>query len=92
MIVTIAYTGMRWGEAIGLERDYAKSGEIHVEWQLREVGGVFHRLPPKDDSYRSPDWEPRMESRRSSLNSALATRCRACADSTPTPPTGCATS
>lgn len=58
MIVTIAYTGMRWGETIGLERHYAKSGQIHLEWQLREVGGVFHRLPPKDDSYRSPDWEP----------------------------------
>ena len=32
--------------------------EIHVEWQLRELRSVFHRLPPKDDSYRSPNWEP----------------------------------
>jgi hypothetical protein len=29
-----------------------------VEWQLREIDGRFHRLPPKDDSYRSPRWEP----------------------------------
>jgi integrase len=58
MIITIGYTGLRWGEVIGLERDYVRPGEIHVEWQLREVGGVFHRLPPKDDSYRSPNWEP----------------------------------
>jgi integrase len=58
MIVTIGYTGLRWGETIGLERDFALPGEIHVEWQLRELNGRFHRIPPKDDSYRSPRWEP----------------------------------
>src|SRR5689334_7737627 len=58
MIITIAYTGLRWGEAIGLETEYAHSGEIPVEWQLRELRSAFHRLPPKDDSYRSPAWEP----------------------------------
>ena len=58
MVVTIAYTGMRWGETIGLERDYVHDDEIHVEWQLREIRSTFHRLPPKDDSYRSPNWEP----------------------------------
>jgi integrase len=58
IVVTIGYTGLRWGETIGLERDYLHNSEIHVEWQLREVNGVFHRLPPKDDSYRSPEWEP----------------------------------
>ncbi len=59
-IVTIAYTGMRWGETIGLECDYLRLGEIHVEWQLRELNGKFHRLPPKDDFYRSPKWEPKL--------------------------------
>jgi hypothetical protein len=58
MIITIAYTGLRWGEAIGLEREFVKPGELHVEWQLRELGGRFHRIPPKEDSYRSPAWEP----------------------------------
>ena len=58
MVVTIAYTGMRWGETIGLERDHVRDDEIHVEWQLREIRSTFHRLPPKDDSYRSPNWEP----------------------------------
>jgi integrase len=58
MVITIGYTGLRWGEAIGLERGYLSESEIHVEWQLREVNGVFHRLPPEDDSYRSPAWEP----------------------------------
>jgi integrase len=58
MVVTIAYTGLRWGEVIGLEREHVQRDEIHVEWQLREIRSAFHRLPPKDDSYRSPNWEP----------------------------------
>jgi integrase len=58
MLVTVAYTGLRWGEIIGLERDYLHPDQIHVEWQLRELRGRFYRLPPKDDSYRSPAWEP----------------------------------
>ncbi len=39
MLVTIGYTGMRWGETIGLERDLLLTGLINVEWQLREVSG-----------------------------------------------------
>jgi integrase len=58
MLVTIAYTGMRWGETIGLEGDLLLPSLINVEWQLREISGNFHRLPPKDDSYRSASWEP----------------------------------
>ena len=58
MLVTIAYTGMRWGETIGLERDLLLPTLINVEWQLREIRGRFFRLPPKDDSYRSTNWEP----------------------------------
>jgi integrase len=56
--ITIAYTGMRWGEVTGLERDFLLSDHINVEWQLREISGRFYRLPPKDDSYRSTNWEP----------------------------------
>jgi integrase len=58
LIITIGYTGMRWGEAIGLEHAFLQPDAIHVEWQLREIKGIFHRIPPKDDSYRSPKWEP----------------------------------
>jgi integrase len=60
MIITTGYTGLRWGEVVGLERNYLCPGEVHVEWQLRELNGTFHRLPPKDDSYRSPCWEPKL--------------------------------
>lgn len=60
MLITIAYTGMRWGETTGLEREFLQPTMINVEWQLRELNGKFHRLPPKDDSYRSVNWEPRV--------------------------------
>jgi hypothetical protein len=58
MLVTIGYTGMRWGETVGLEREYVLPTLVNVEWQLREIRGRFYRLPPKDDSYRSTNWEP----------------------------------
>jgi hypothetical protein len=58
LITTIAYTGLRWGEAIGLEREFCLPALINVEWQLREIKGHFYRLPPKDDSYRSVNWAP----------------------------------
>jgi hypothetical protein len=56
--IAIAYTGMRWGETTGLERELLFPAHINVEWQLREIGGRFYRLPPKDDSYRGTNWEP----------------------------------
>jgi GNAT superfamily N-acetyltransferase len=58
MLVTIGYTGMRWGETIGLECDLLLSSLINIEWQLREINGRFHRIPPKDDSYRSTNVDP----------------------------------
>jgi hypothetical protein len=58
MLVTVGYTEMRWGETVGLERDYVLPTLVNVEWQLREIRGRFYRLPPKDDSYRSTNWEP----------------------------------
>jgi hypothetical protein len=65
LIVTIGYTGLRWGETIGLERDYARQSEIHVEWQLREVNGRFYRLPPKGRLLSQPHLGA-MPARRSS--------------------------
>ena len=39
MLVTIGYTGMRWGETIGLECDLPLPSLINLEWQLREING-----------------------------------------------------
>jgi integrase len=74
LILTLAYTGLRWGEVIGLEHGYVHPSEIRVEWQIREVGGKFYRIPPKDDSYRSPDWEPGLPVDLPPFLAALLTR------------------
>ncbi|MEU4172156.1 LacI family DNA-binding transcriptional regulator [Streptomyces sp. NPDC026665] len=53
-----AYTGMRWGEIVGLERAYVRreTRTIRIEWQLYELDtGELTRCPPKDDSYRTLD-------------------------------------
>ncbi|MGW1744909.1 LacI family DNA-binding transcriptional regulator [Streptomyces sp. NPDC002092] len=59
-VVLKGYTGMRWGEIVGLETEFARPGSVRVEWQLYELDtGEFVRCPPKDDSYRtidSADW------------------------------------
>ncbi|MFG2130657.1 LacI family DNA-binding transcriptional regulator [Streptomyces sp. NPDC048751] len=50
------YTGMRWGEIVGLETEFVRPKSIRVEWQLYELdSGELHRCPPKDDSYRDID-------------------------------------
>jgi integrase len=55
-LVTKGYTGVRWGELMGLETQFIRPGSLRVEWQLYELdGGEFHRCPPKDDSYRTID-------------------------------------
>ncbi|MEU0883652.1 LacI family DNA-binding transcriptional regulator [Lentzea sp. NPDC005914] len=55
-VVTKYYTGMRWGELVGLETEYARLGSIQVEHQLYELDtSELHRCPPKDDSYRKID-------------------------------------
>jgi integrase len=64
MVLTMAYTGMRWGEVIGLEREQCQPlgrKELRVEWQLSEVDGRFYRLAPKGGgsarrSIRVPDF------------------------------------
>lgn len=53
------WTGMRWGELVGLETTYVRPTTIRVEWQLYELdNGVLHRCPPKDDSHRTIDVPP----------------------------------
>ena len=59
-VVTLGFTGMRWGELVGLGAQYLRQDAIRVESQLYELGsGQFLRCPPKDDSYRTifvPGW------------------------------------
>ncbi len=59
-VVLKGYTGMRWGEIVGLEAEFVRPASVRVESQLYELdSGEMHRCPPKDDSYRtidSPGW------------------------------------
>ncbi|MEF3118589.1 LacI family DNA-binding transcriptional regulator [Streptomyces chrestomyceticus] len=55
-VVLKGYTGMRWGEIVGLETAFVRPGAVRVEWQLYELDtGELVRCPPKDDSYRTID-------------------------------------
>jgi integrase len=55
-VMLMGYTGLRWGELVGLELGYLRDSQVRVEWQLYELdNGVLHRCPPKDDSYRTID-------------------------------------
>jgi hypothetical protein len=38
-LITMHYTGMRWGEVTGLEASNVKPGSIRIWWQLAEVNG-----------------------------------------------------
>jgi integrase len=60
--VTMHYTGMRWGEVVGLEQSYVRPGSIRIWWQLAEVNGVFVRIPPKFGSRRTIDIAPFLSS------------------------------
>jgi integrase len=59
-IVLKGFTGVRFGELVGLETRYVRPDGIQVESQLYELdSGELHRCPPKDDSYRlvyTPTW------------------------------------
>ncbi|WP_158840935.1 LacI family DNA-binding transcriptional regulator [Saccharothrix deserti] len=66
VVVLKYFTGMRWGELVGLETEYTRLRSIRVEHQLYELdSSELHRCPPKDDSYRTidtPSWLSRLVS------------------------------
>jgi integrase len=53
LIVTTGWTGMRWGEVVGLERPQFQLSHIRLDLQLNELNGLFRQTPPKDDSRRN---------------------------------------
>ena len=58
MIITVAYTGMRWSEVIGLVPGCVHDDRIDVSWKLYELNGRFYRGRPKDGSIRPADLPP----------------------------------
>lgn len=77
-VIVKSYTGMRWGELVGLEPEFVRAGSVRIEWQLYELDtGELVRCPPKDDSYRTvdaPGWLSRLV-----LDHIARTTPRACA-------------
>jgi integrase len=58
-VVGMGFTGVRFGETVGLETEYVRPDAIRIEWQLYELNdGRLIRCPPKDDSYRTIDVPP----------------------------------
>ncbi|MDQ1017445.1 hypothetical protein QFZ43_003994 [Streptomyces afghaniensis] len=46
-VILKGYTGMRWGEIVGLETEFARPGAIRVEHQMYELdSGELIRCPP----------------------------------------------
>ena len=58
MVITVAYTGMRWSEVIGLVPGCVHDDHIDISWKLYELNGRFYRGRPKDGSIRPADLPP----------------------------------
>jgi integrase len=58
MILTLAYTGMRWSEVVGLPPECIHDEKLDIHWKLYELKGRFYRGRPKDGSMRTADLPP----------------------------------
>ena len=58
MVITMAYTGMRWSEVMGLLPGRIHGQTMDVAWKLYELNGRFYRGRPKDGSIRTVDVPP----------------------------------
>jgi hypothetical protein len=76
MIITVAYTGMRWSEVIGLVPECVHSDRVDVSWKLYELNGRFYRGRPKDGSIRPADLPPFLaEMLAHQLSTSTARKC-----------------
>lgn len=58
MMITVAYTGMRWSEAIGLRPECVSGDAVEIDRKLYELDSRFYFGPPKDGSIRRADAPP----------------------------------
>lgn len=58
LVVPMAYTGMRWSEAMGLAPSCVRRATVKVDWKLYERDARFYRGRPKDGSIRTVDVPP----------------------------------
>jgi integrase len=81
-VLLMAFTGLRWGETVGLQASYIRGPDrrrshsyIRVEWQMIELNGKMYLAPPKEGSRRDVDI-PRWLSDLLQRLTAQARRCR----------------
>jgi integrase len=55
MVIALAYTRMRWSEAVGLTTKCVGEDHLDIAWKLSELDGRFYRGRPKDGSIRRAD-------------------------------------
>lgn len=58
LVITTAYTGMRWSEVMGLSPECVHETTLDIAWKLYELEGRFYRGRPKDGSIRVADLPP----------------------------------
>ena len=58
MVLTVAYTGTRWSEVIGLPPECVHGDRMDIDWKLYELNGKFYKGAPKDGSIRPADLPP----------------------------------
>ena len=58
LAVTMAYTGVRWSEAMGLSQECVHEDILNINWKLYELDSRFYRGRPKDGSIRDADLPP----------------------------------
>jgi integrase len=58
LCITMAYTGMRWSEAMGLSPECVHETTMDIDWKLYELDSRFYRGRPKDGSIRTADLPP----------------------------------
>ena len=58
LCIMMAYTGMRWSEAMGLPPECVHKATLDIDWKLYELNSRFYRGRPKDGSIRTADLPP----------------------------------
>jgi integrase len=104
MNIADPWTGVRWGELLAFEASEDDDSPLQlrdngistyaVDWQLREIGGVVAKSPPKDGSYRVLDLPPFLadllrwarDNRRKTCSCPIIDGRPTCKGDDPTPP------
>lgn len=76
--ILMSWGALRYGELIGLQREYVQLGKIRIDWQLVEAEGDFYLGPPKDDSNRDVDLPPFLQGMLNKLIAANPDRRCSC--------------